>query len=562
MTGPTSALAIDLDAGERLHVWQRPQGPGRAPSVEVRDSAGAATILCGPRSGDFAPALYEARRAGPVALHWDEAATRVSLIYAWRPAHVIEEGVRVLWTSPQNRPDNARYRLHLRAPFGWMNDPNGCCEIGGLTHVFYQHYPHGHRWNNMHWGHAVSANLIDWVHLPVFLNPRPEMLADKAKSGGAFSGSAIARESGGIRVFYTDHEDRREPEMEVQLTAVSTDLIAAGASAPIIERRPPIHGFRRDMRDPYVFKGPDGVWKMLLGGADEEAALVLLYESRHVEGAEDWTYAAILHREPLARAVPAECPCLVALEGAGAGLFVLTFGLIGLRDAATLRRNLSYMIVGRFDGRRFDEAARRELDFGADCYAFQAFAHHLGPHGVAWAANWTDVFRDRDYFSAMTFPRRLIWRDGMLLTPPAESVRELRCALLADDASKLAAGLALPDGLAEIDVAFARAGAPFKLVFAHPTHQIALVYDGATLELQFEPPGHRVTPRYVAQDVSLSRLQVIIDVGLIEIFADGGRWCATKRIDSDEPINSITLHAEHVDGGRAEAWRLRPRRGG
>lgn len=37
--------------------------------------------------------------------------------------------------------------------------------------MFYQHYPHSYIWKSMHWGHAVSKDLINWIHLPIFLRP-------------------------------------------------------------------------------------------------------------------------------------------------------------------------------------------------------------------------------------------------------------------------------------------------------------------------------------------------------------------------------------------------------
>lgn len=78
-----------------------------------------------------------------------------------------------------------------------MNDPNGLVALDGRVHAFYQHYPSALRWDTMHWGHAVSDNLVDWTHLPVFLHPRPVLLADPSLQGGAFSGSAIALPDGG-----------------------------------------------------------------------------------------------------------------------------------------------------------------------------------------------------------------------------------------------------------------------------------------------------------------------------------------------------------------------------
>ena len=217
--------------------------------------------------------------------------TLVSVAYAYTPATVFEDGIRVIFAREEAAPNRSRFRLHFAPPFGWMNDPNGLIEVGGRTHLFYQHYPHARHWDTMHWGHAISDNLVDWTHLPVFLHPAAHMLADRAKSGGAFSGSAIARAQGGLRIFHTDREDRRD-EQEWQMTAVSADALHAGASTPILQERPPLPGFGRDLRDPYVFKGPDDRWKMLLGGADEAAALVLLYETDDPDAASGWRFAA------------------------------------------------------------------------------------------------------------------------------------------------------------------------------------------------------------------------------------------------------------------------------
>ena len=112
---------------------------------------------------------------------------------------------------------------------------------------------------------------------------------------------------------------------------------------------------------------------MLLGGNDAEAALVLLYETEDPEAAAGWRFVGPLHREPLPRSVPAECPCMVPLDGEGTGLHALVFGLIGHRNRVKRRFNPSFALVGRFDGRHFEEIARSEIDFIGDCYAFQGF---------------------------------------------------------------------------------------------------------------------------------------------------------------------------------------------
>lgn len=87
--------------------------------------------------------------------------------------------------------------LHLRAPGNWLNDPNGLIYYQGKYHLFYQHFPYAPVWGTMHWGHAVSTDLVHWEHLPVAVFPTKEY--DK---NGVFSGSAIEKD-GKLYLYYT-----------------------------------------------------------------------------------------------------------------------------------------------------------------------------------------------------------------------------------------------------------------------------------------------------------------------------------------------------------------------
>lgn len=83
----------------------------------------------------------------------------------------------------------SRQRYHFMGPCGWINDPNGLIYFKGKYHFFYQFNPYSGFWSQMHWGHAVSDDLMHWEQLPVALAPSESY--DDHPQGGCFSGLSL-----------------------------------------------------------------------------------------------------------------------------------------------------------------------------------------------------------------------------------------------------------------------------------------------------------------------------------------------------------------------------------
>ena len=189
-----------------------------------------------------------------------------------------------------------RQRLHLKAPDNWINDPNGFIYYKGYYHLFYQYFPYEPRWGTMHWGHAVSRDLVTWEHRGVALYP-----STHEDRNGCFSGSAI-EEDGKLYLVYTGvryevvnpedpHTCLDEQFESAQLMITSEDGFHFDNEEGKTVIIPPLTdkkiGDRTHTRDPKIWKGKDR-WYLILGSTMEEKyGEVLFYQS---EDLHTWTY--------------------------------------------------------------------------------------------------------------------------------------------------------------------------------------------------------------------------------------------------------------------------------
>ena len=109
---------------------------------------------------------------------------------------IIVSCISILLTSssPDKNYYNELYRpqFHFTPENNWLQYPNGLVFYEGEYHMYYQWNPKANEPGNMHWGHAVSKDLVHWNHLPVALYPDEN--SEDNEFCTAFSGSAIVDE--------------------------------------------------------------------------------------------------------------------------------------------------------------------------------------------------------------------------------------------------------------------------------------------------------------------------------------------------------------------------------
>lgn len=297
-----------------------------------------------------------------------------------------------------------RLNYHFEPRKGWMNDPNGLIYFNGQYHAFFQHNPYQPVWGPMHWGHAVSDDLVHWQELEIAL--RPDM--EYENTGGCFSGSAVEKD-GVLYLFYTSVSEKLG---QTQSVAMSRDGVhfEKYSGNPVINKYPADGS--ADFRDPKV-NLINGSYYMVCGSGKDGVGKILLYRSGDLL---NWDYVGVLFEDAACGAV-LECPDLFKLGDK----YVLMFSKMGIKTHTT------QFIIGDFDGERFTEEYRCTPEGGPQFYAPQTFLDGKGRRIIiGWLYDWAKPLDEgADYAGALTIPRELSIKDGKLMDFPVEEARSL-----------------------------------------------------------------------------------------------------------------------------------------
>ena len=283
-----------------------------------------------------------------------------------------------IWHADELYREPLRGQLHFSPARGWNNDPNGMVFYRGEYHLFFQHNPFGWNWGNMHWGHAVSKDIVHWRELGDVLAPD--------KLGAMFSGSAVVdwKNASGLG------KDGQPPLVliytaagspTVQCLASSVD----GRSFTKFSGNPVVKQITAGNRDPKVFwHEPSSKWVMCLyvglptEGKDEKGRPRKINTIHFLSSPnlKDWT---VVSRSEDFLACPDffECPDFFGFaEGGNAGN----------RKCVLTAANSDYM-VGTFDGRKFTpETPKLKGQQGRGFYAAQTFSGE--PQGRVIQIGW------------------------------------------------------------------------------------------------------------------------------------------------------------------------------
>jgi len=446
------------------------------------------------------------------------------------------------------RQESHRPQFHFSPETGWMNDPNGLVYYDGEYHLFYQYFPDSTVWGPMHWGHAVTRDLVHWEHLQIALYPD--------SLGYIFSGSAVAdlKNTSGfgtpnnpplVAIFtYHDPAGEKKGETDYQTQGIAYSL-DNGRTWTKYENNPVLKNPGiRDFRDPKVFWHEEtSRWIMILAVRDR----VHFYSSDDLK---NWHKESEFGADAGAHGGVWECPDLFPFTYDGMTKWVL---LLNINPGGPNGGSATQYFIGEFDGRQFtvDHDDIRWLDYGPDEYAGVTWSNVKDRTlFLGWMSNWLygQVVPTGKWRSAMTIPRELslekVGEDYFVSSMPIAEMDKLIVQKSVGEKINN-----FPNGMAKI-VMKGISAKDFKVTLSNTLDEkLVLGYDNGEqrfyidrsqsgkVGFQTDFKNTSYAPRI--SDADHIDLTLFIDHSSIEIFADDGLTVMTSIFFPSENFTRI-----------------------
>ena len=318
-------------------------------------------------------------------------------------------------------------KIHFKAPNCWINDPNGFIWYKGWYHLFYQCFPYSAHWGRMHWGHAVSKDLVNWEEKGIALFP-----SKTDDRSGCFSGSAIEYKDK-MYIYYTGvnytEEDPENINCCINDTFTAAQLMITSEDGMkfdnITDKKtviPPIEdkkiGDKNHTRDPKVWRGKDA-WHMVLGSTVDKNGRLLFYKSSDLK---TWQYLNYCEKDGFGWMW--ECPDFFEIDGKG----VTIFSPMGFFNDGNGYDSVAVCMLSSFD----ENTGKMELsenyqlfDYGIDLYAPQSTTDKDGNRVViAWARMPEAVITEKgEWCGMMCIPRIVDVKNNHVYIRPHTNVK-------------------------------------------------------------------------------------------------------------------------------------------
>ncbi len=476
-------------------------------------------------------------------------------------------------TTNTSYKEQHRPQFHFTPEKGWMNDPNGLVYYDGEYHLFYQHYPDSTVWGPMHWGHAISKDLVSWKHLPIALYPD--------SLGYIFSGSIVVDEDNTtgfqtgkekpLVAIFTYHDMVKEKagrnDRESQGIAYSLDK---GRTWIKYEKNPVIaNKGDTDFRDPKVFwheASKNWIMPLAVGKKLE------IFTSPNLK---NWQKVSEFGLKESVNDGVWECPDLISFktdDGTEKWVLIQNIG----RGAVNGGSGTQYF-VGNFDGKIFTNDNSPEtklwLDYGADNYAGVSWFN--APNNekiyIGWMSNWDDyanLVPTKAWRSGMTVPRKLSLNKSpegyRLAQMPVKQLESLRISSSNIPKQKIINTLLIENKsvLNELDLSFdltTSTAIELGFILSNSKNEKLIVgLDRVSKQIFIDRRNagksdfsSKFAKKHIAPFTYVKELTIkaLVDKASIEVFVNGGKIALTDLFFPSEEYTKIELYGK---GGNAE----------
>lgn len=457
-------------------------------------------------------------------------------------------------------PSILRPKFHFSPRVGWTNDPNGFSYYNGEYHLFYQYNPYSTVWDSMHWGHAVSNDLLHWKYLPAALAPD-----ENYDSFGCFSGSAATLSDGKQLLIYTGVYKENDEEFQVQCAAVGDGInYEKYQKNPVIDaEKLPAGKSKNNFRDPKIWQESDGSFRCVVAGcSNDRKGAIMLYKS--ADGF-NWEFESVIIENDGSLGLMWECPDFFKL-GDNHVLLASPQDMLA-QGLEYSNGNGTICLIGSFDEqtKKFTYQHNQSIDYGVDFYAPQTV---LAPDGrrimIGWLQNWdtcslTDR-SNRQWFGQMTLPREITIREGRLIQSPIRELKNYRSGKVEYKNIPVSSALTL-DGISgrtiDIELKIRPANvADFYYKFAVKFAQSGETYTSlnfrsheSVLEIDRKFSGIRracINQRSCKVNTNNNelKLRIILDRFSVEVFVNDGEQAMTFSLLTDIAADGISFCAD------------------